>query len=144
MKTIITYVCEICEEEYDNEAEAKECEAEGEPDFKKYPVGMIFCDASKGNYKDITFAITRTYKNGHFVGANWWACRDTGTGDNAGKGALLCGDSIFCINRYGVPDPNHPTFKRMVKVLKKEKMIITCWDGKKAISLKEFLKSKKH
>jgi hypothetical protein len=145
MKTIITYECEICEEQSSDMNEIKECEARGKPDFEKYPVGMIFCNARSGNYKDITFAITRTCANGHFAAASWWACRDNGAGDNAGKGAPLCGDSIFRIHYYGIPDPDHSTFKRMVKVLKKEGIPITCWDGEKAISLKEFLKkNKKH
>jgi len=140
MKIITTYECEICGEHSNDMDRIKECEARGRSDYKKYPIGMIFCNASEKNYKDITFALTKTYANGHFVGALWWACRDNSAGDNAGKGAPLCGDSIFVINHYGIPDPNHPTFKRMVKVLKKEGISITCWDGEKAVSLKEFLK----
>jgi hypothetical protein len=140
MKTIIKYQCEICGDIYGSAKEAIECEAKGEPDLKKYPKGMLFTW-----YKDITFAIVKTYKNEHFVGASFWACRDNGAGDNAGKGADTCGNSIFILNKdKGIPNPHHPTFKRMVKVLKKEGIPITCWDGEKAISLKEFLKKNKN
>ena len=53
MKMTTTYECEICGEHSNDMDRISECEACGKPDFKKYPVGMIFCNAGEGNYKEM-------------------------------------------------------------------------------------------
>lgn len=138
MKKIIYYECEICGARERIEEAIKVCEARGLPYIP--PIGLIFGNASEIDHRDkkpigITFAIAKIYREGHGVDAALWACRDNGAGDSLGK--ELCGSGNG-LSLYGVPNPRHPTFKRMVKYLTKAKVPITIWDGKDAVSIEIF------
>ena len=131
MRKEILYVCEICGSKFKSASAAKECEKQGIPNKDKFPVGLIFNDASPGGfYEDITFAVAKIVVQGHYTGVCSWACRDNGAGDNLDK---YCG--CHPSSEADIPNRNHPTFKRMVKALKKKRIPITVWDGKKAIKL---------
>jgi len=135
-KKIVYWECNICRQRYDKESGAINCEKKGVAD--KYPIGMI-CGSPHRFYKDITFATAGNHiQFGHYNTVSLWACRDNGVGDSLDH---QCGGGSYGLPCYNKPDKNHPTFKRMVKALK-EKGIkdITVWDGKKPVSLKEFLK----
>ena len=149
MKTIIQYDCEICGHRSFNKEEIERCESRGKPDSSKYPIGLIFGNANqRDNWRDITFCVAK------MGGASWyphiltgtlWACRDNGSGDNVNNGDYCGSDNEFILNESDIPIPDHPTFKRLVKSMKElhPNITITCWNGEKAILLKEFLKSRK-
>ncbi|MCK4359142.1 MAG: hypothetical protein KAW92_10465 [Candidatus Cloacimonetes bacterium] len=133
MKKEILYVCEICGKKFKSASKAKECEKQGIPDKDKFPVGLIFNDPtapSDSFYKDITFAVAKVNVQGHYMGVSAWACRDNGAGDNLDE---YC--SYYPLDGKDEPNRNHPTFKRMVKALKKKRIPITVWNGKKAVKL---------
>lgn len=114
------YECEICERVYDKEKDAIECESQGVQEL--LPVGLIYGNA-KGFYKDITLCIAKSERNGHYLDNSLWACRDNGAGDNLGE--ELCGDSFGYSTQNEVresPNRAHPTFRRMIKYLKKNKI----------------------
>lgn len=131
MKKEILYVCEICGSKFASVKAANECEKQGIPDKDKFPVGLIFNDASKGFYKDITFAVAKVNVQGHYMTVLTWACRDTGAGDNLDK---YC--SCYPSSEADKPKYTHPTFKRMVKALKYKGIPITVWNGKKVVKYK--------
>lgn len=130
MKKEILYVCEICGNKFENIKDAEECEKQGIPDKDKFPVGLIFNDPSSGFYKDITFAVAKVNVQRHYMTVLAWACRDNGAGDNLDK---YCGCSPY--DGSSIPNCSHPTFKRMVKALKKKRIPITVWNGKKTVKL---------
>ena len=133
MKKEIRYICEICGQRYKDVSAADECERRGIPDKNKFPVGLIFNNPNKGFYKNMTFAIARVEVHDHSTWKSLWVCRDNKFGDTL-KG--YCGSGgTFPLDKKDVPDRNHPTFKRMVKALKKKGITITVWDGKKAVKL---------
>jgi len=134
---VIRYECAICGQRYSEESDAKECEDRGTGE--EYPIGCIHASHVKGDiYENITFAVAINEIKGH---ANWgsdWACRDNGAGDSLGEQKCGCGTLKLYHDKI---DPEHPTFKRMVKWLRKQKIDITVWDGKKPVKLKEWLKN---
>jgi len=139
MKTITYYICEICGTRYNNEEIAVMCEAKGNP--KHFPRGMIFGNHSRGAfYKDITFAVAYNHNDGHQNAGALWACRNNSAGDSLAISDVCGGHSIEPDTR-DVPDKNHPTFARMLKLLRSfgfAKSEITVWNGIKPITLKEF------
>ena len=146
MRKITLYSCEICGHQYDNPEEALSCEAKVLRD--PFPVGMIYGNASdKENfYSNITFAIARdeVYKtNPHLRLINLWACRDRKpAGDSIGE--EVCGAHFgLNLDESDAPDPNHPTFERMVAFLQTTKHKITVWNGWTIVSLRTFLRERK-
>ena len=140
MKTIVSYECEICNLRYDNEQEAIKCEARPRP--SRLPIGLVFNNASDRNefYFNMTFALAECEIDRHYRKATLWACRNNGAGDSLGK--ELCGNgNEFHLNETDRPDPNHPTFKRLVDWLQTTNIPITVWDGTKIVDLKTFLTS---
>lgn len=133
MKKHTVYQCEICEDESRDEKAILACEAKGRP--TPFPKGLIIAhhdNKKDGDYK-LTFAVARYTDYGHWFDYSGWAMRDNGAGDSVGK--ELCGP----LNAYGNPDPNAPTFKRMVAYLKKEGIPITVFYKKEVVSLDTFL-----
>jgi hypothetical protein len=76
-------------------------------------------------YNGITFAVATSVMNGHYLQGSMWATRDNGAGDSLG--GERCGDGSLRV--HGVPNPNHPTFKRMVKFLQSQNIPVTVWSG---------------
>ncbi len=132
MKIIpIQYQCEICDNYYDTEKEALECEAKSKV---SYPIGCIYGNhTSEGFYKDITFAVANNHFRMHTNIGGSWACRDNNHfGDSLGE--ETCGGNSLELNEYqGKVNKNHPTFKRMITWLKSQNIPITVWNGKEAI-----------
>lgn len=111
VKKTIKYECEICEKQYLNKKDARECEAEGLPEL--YPIGMIY----SSGYDNMVFAIIKRQEKfyGHDHAYSTHSCRDTQAGDN--QVGEYCGlDSWSTI---GIPDKTLPCYKRIVKDLKK-------------------------
>ncbi len=147
MKTIIRYQCEICNSEYKEEQNARNCEAKGLP--PKYPIGCIYGDHTEGAfYGRITFAVAKNRCNepgglGHMNVGSSWACRDIpGVGDSLGD--QRCSSAQLKLGKYdGNLDPEHPTFKRMVEYLKTLDLpLIYVWNGDKPVPLEEWLNEK--
>ena len=138
MKTIIQYECEICKRRSEYKEAIEGCEVRGKANLTKYPVGMIF-----GGYENMTF-ITAEFNlsaySPHCLDASLWACRDNGAGDNVDDGEY-CGNLNEFVP-FDPPNPNHPTFVRLVKKMKEihPTIPLTVWDGKKIVPINEFLK----
>ncbi len=131
------YSCEICEHDFNDESGARDCESKGPP--KMYSVGLIFGmpqDDSCHHNHNLTFAVMGNVPHGHYSGLTLWACRDNGSGDTLGKDRCGGGHS----EPYGIPDPTHPTFKRMVDALQKAGFPVSVWNGLEGIPLADFLK----
>lgn len=140
MKEVTSYICEICGNSYIDKDYALECEAKGKPDA--HPIGLIFGNHSPDAfYKEITFAVARSSVSGHSLRDSCWACRDNCYGDNTADGEFCGSGNSNILKEKDVPNKEHPTFKRMVKVLKDKGIPITVWDGIKPIPLEEFLKT---
>ncbi len=135
VKTLVSYQCGICGREYNKMKDATECESKGIPKFP--PVGLVFGNA-KGFYKDITFCIAKVTREGHFVDTSLWACRDNGAGDSLGKN--LCGGGSASYGedwqKLESPSRSHPTFRRMIRYLKKNKIKPLMLQRGKAVSVK--------
>ena len=136
MKIITYYECEICRFRYNIPERAQACEAQSTG--PEYPVGTIFNEAS-GFYKGITFVIAANQIEGHSNRASLWAFRDNHAGDSLGLDDI-CGSN----NGSVLPDTpavdSLPTFTRAVQFLRKHKMVPLVWDGKRALTLKEWAK----
>ena len=111
MKVKTKYICEICQQEYDNEKEARNCESKGVPPL--LPIGTIY---QTPQYKDIVFAIMKCLPRayGHHHAYSTSACRDNDAGDN--KKDEYCGAESW--NHFIPPDTKLPAYRRMVKLLK--------------------------
>lgn len=136
MNVITEYECEVCKARFKTPDAALRCEAQG-PGIA-YPTGMIFNNASHPTdfYRNMTFAIAKVHVQGHYVDAGSWACRDNSYGDNLNE---LCSVEPEGVAEYNRPDPNHPTFKRMVDAIRAKGIEPTVWDGAKVVTLEEFL-----
>jgi len=128
------YQCEICKRIYLSDVEALECESRKPP---IYPKGMIFGGNKNGMYRGMTFAIAQVKSSNHSNDSFLWVCRDTEIGDSLGVDKCSSGNYLD-LGKGDTPNPNHPTFKRMVKYLRNNLILITVWDGKKVIFLKNF------
>lgn len=146
MKIKTIYTCEICGCQSEDKVTIEKCEARGVPDLNKYPIGMIFGNASSSDHfhSGMTFAIKHLDNyNSHSITATKWACRNWG--DTLGDEG--CGTGTGFVIPIGnldyIPDKNHPTFQRMVNFLLEyfegDRSKITCWNGTKPVSLDEFL-----
>ncbi len=140
MKIITFYICETCGLRYKDRDAAIMCEAKGKAPV--YPIGMIYGDHSPGAfYRDITFAVAGNQPSGHANEGASWACRNNHAGDSIDKQDLCGGTSLRPLPQ-DAPKATHPTFARMVKLLKSfgfTEDVITVWDGFKPVSLKEYV-----
>jgi len=150
VKVILKFACGICHVQYDDIDRAQECEAEGLRPLS--PVGMIFGrPQGRGHmYHDITFCVAKSWHDKHLNCSSLWACRDRmfnktkEVGDTLGS--EMCGPGPYGQQPSAdeVPDPRHPTFKRMIKWLNENRpnIPITVWDGEKAVPLSKFRRAK--
>lgn len=134
----IIYGCEICHRRYDSLEDAEECEGRSPP--IEYPIGMLIGEHDgTGMYSHITFAVAENKVIDHDNYFLTWVCRDHKGGPNDSLG------DERCTYRGGIAaarlDPNHLSFKRMVKYLRGRGIEPTVWDGKKAIPLAVYLKA---
>jgi hypothetical protein len=139
MKTY--YQCEICGRDYNKMEDAKECE--DRPKVVVPPIGVIFGNATTDTfYRGITFATADNMtREGHSLHEMLWACRDN-HGDSIGK--ERCGSNFWNgFEGKDAPDPKHPTFKRLVLAIEDQGIKPQVWNGKKVVSLAEFLKEHK-
>lgn len=142
MKTITQYQCEICGIRYTNAADAEACEQQPMP-FNP-PIGMMFGDHRAGAfYEKITFAVSHVVPVAHGFNVYGWAARDNKYGDTYGSYGC-CGSGGWGIfypgkNHNALLNPNHPTFKRMVKYLQEAKVPITVWNGQTAVPLEKYV-----
>lgn len=144
MKIIIYYECEICRRRYDHATHAEECEAKGVP--VPPPPGMLLGDhRPDAMYHDITFCIpdidSRRVIDRHWLIDCKWATRDSPYGDSLGD-STCGGGNYFKLTEYdGHLNPEHITFRRMVKWLRKARphLDITVWNGTKIVPLDEYI-----
>lgn len=73
---------------------------------------------------------------GHTVEVSLWACRDNGLGDTLGKNLCYGGGDYNNVDDLEDNMRKHPTFKRMMKYLKKAKVKPLMIRRKKVVPIK--------
>ncbi len=130
------FVCDSCNQSYDTEADADECEQQS--NGFEYPKGMIYGDhrPSEDMYRDITFGIAKVILDHHVRYSSSWACRDNGAGDNAPPTNDLCegpNSNYPLVDGRSSLDLSAPHYRRMYEALVAAGITPTIWDGDKAI-----------
>jgi len=135
----VYYNCDICGTGWDTLEEASDCQERGLG--AEYPIGCIYGDNEPGAfYSGITFAVAENNICQHYNRGSSWAVRLLG-GDSLGN-EVCSGNSLSLDETDAKIDPDHLTFKRMVKWLQSQNIDVTVWNGKKAVPLNQWLKKR--